>query len=76
MAKTRAMALMIAMLALFALLLAGCSGSFKADDDDGDESDGGVTFDDDDEDNDAPGAALGVIVTSLGLAGALRRRNQ
>ena len=70
---------LVALLTLLAaLLLAGCSGGVETDDTDGDgDSDeiegGGQVEDDDNEDNDAPGAALGVMLTVLGFAAFLRR---
>lgn len=68
------MILLIGLLTAFTLLLAGCSGGFSSEDDDGDGASGGGTLGDND-DNDSPSAALGVIVASLGFAGAIRRRN-
>ena len=64
--------------ALLALLLAGCSGGVDTDDTDGDgdadELEGGGEVNDDDDSNDAPGAALGVMLVVLGLAAFIRRK--
>ena len=68
----------LALLALLALLLAGCSGGVDTDDTDGDgdadEIEGGGEIDDDDDSNDAPGAALGAMLVVLGLAAFIRRK--
>ncbi len=72
MAKPRAFWLALAALALVALLLAGCSGGFRAGDEDGGVTAGGQAEGDDD--NDTPPASFGIVVATLGVVAFVRRR--
>jgi len=72
---------LFALLALSTVLLAGCSGGFWADDDNGDGGDagGGGEVDVGDEennndDNDTPGPGLGLAVGAVGVAFLAARR--
>ncbi|HUR24562.1 MAG TPA: hypothetical protein VM327_00920 [Candidatus Thermoplasmatota archaeon] len=62
---------------LFALLLAGCSFRAEGENNNDDNSDGGVSVGGgDNDDNDSPGASVGAVVSVLGVALLARRKLQ